>query len=132
MSRGPLEYLSRQHYFVRNYSHFKCLSCGIVDDHQSYFRRISTASRQEFHRVLHRESADFQRLFHTICTRNGHRKNGRFFIAFFGAFPKALAGSADEKNGEKKAVMTMLRKNGLRSAVVARLRGFQHHAHTSQ
>jgi hypothetical protein len=90
-----------------------------------HFRRISTASRQEFRSLLHCESADFQRLFHMICTRNGHRKNGEFFIAFFGAFPKPLAGSADEKNGEKKAVSEELRKTRSRGRAVEWRRGFQ-------
>lgn len=93
-------------------------------DFRPYFRRFSTAFRQEIHSLLHRDSAGFQRLFRTFCTRIGHGKRGQFFNGFCGAFPKALADSAEAKTGGKKARSDLLRKTGSRGFAVAKWRGF--------
>jgi len=69
------------------------------------FRRLSAASRQEFRSLLHRESAGFQRVFRTFCTRFGHGGTVVLFREFCGGFPNDLADSADEKNGEIAAVV---------------------------
>ncbi len=75
-----------------------------------HFRRLSAAPRQEIRRLLHRDSAAFQRIFRTFCTRIGHGNRVAFFRDFFGGFPNDLADSADEKNGEIAAVAAVLRK----------------------
>jgi len=57
--------------------------------------------------------------FHIHSTRIAHDFRHSFFRIFPARFPHDLAGSADEKNGERQAVNANLRKSALRVAVRA-------------
>jgi hypothetical protein len=62
-----------------------------------HFRHLSTASEQEFHRLLHRESAEIPRFFRTICTRSSPFDEDPFSSRFAELFRNRLADSAEKK-----------------------------------
>src|SRR5450755_1840427 len=61
-----------------------------------HFHHLSTTSRQEIHRLLHRESAANPRVFRIICTYSSRFRGAHFSFGFAELFRKRLADSAGE------------------------------------
>src|SRR5450432_4531976 len=61
-----------------------------------HFHHLSATSRQEIHRLLHRESAANPRVFRIICTYSSRFRGAHFSFGFAELFRKRLADSAGE------------------------------------
>ena len=122
MSRCQEELVAREHEKTAKYSRLQSFRLQIrlrsFGHYPLLIRRLCAGYPQCFTQRIPSKSAAFPLLFLTFCTRISSAKRRPIIRNVFAAIPEELAGSAGEKNGEKRAGGWVLRKS--RPSVVDR------------
>jgi hypothetical protein len=110
--------LHKAHYIVRKWPFYK----ELAHDHRTLirlhfpppFRCFPTGFPQRFPHLTSAQSPAFPRVFrchlHSFSTAFFVMERNIFFSRLFGDFPHLFAGSSNQKNGVKAAVIAILRK----------------------
>ena len=122
MSRCQEELVAREHENTAKYSSLQSFRLQIrlrsFGHYPLLIRRLCAGYPQCFTQRIPSKSAAFPLLFLTFCTRISSAKRRSIIRNVFAAIPEELAGSAGEKNGEKRAGDGFCGKVGRRWLIV--------------